>query len=307
MISSCNVSPKNGRSKLSYFYHLLTQTPAEVRGVDLRGKTAIVTGSSAGIGLECGRQLLDLGLTKLILAVRNMSKGSEAARNLAKGRDVEKGTIEVWKLDYSCYHSTCSFVERTKSLERLDIVILNAGIMTAEMKLNPSTGHEETIQINYLSPALLAILLLPIIKEKSSSNPQQPGRITITSSDTAAWAKVNKRNGSPLLSSFDKLEDKVDMTNRMYLSKLLGQMFLVELAKLVPPSVAVINAATPMMVYDSELRRDAPRSVRDKFDKVFRRLVGYKSSVGARVVIDAAVNHGEETHGQCLRLQKVTP
>ncbi|XXH01627.1 hypothetical protein Hte_007987 [Hypoxylon texense] len=288
MAFSCTISRKEG-SKLKYLYDLLTQTPAKVCGVDLSGKTAIVTGSSAGIGLECCRQLLDLELTKLILAVRNISKGSEAARNLAKGKNLEKSTIEVWKLDYSCYQSTCSFVERTKSLERLDIVILNAGIMITEMQLNPSTGHEETIQ------------------EKSSTKPQEPGRITITSSDAAAWVKFNDKNESHLLSLLDKQEDKVDMKNRMSLSKLLGQMFLVELAKLVPPSVAIINAATPMMVYDSQLRRGTARSLRGKLDKVFRRLIGYKASVGARAVVDAAVKHGEETHGQYLRLQKVKP
>jgi short-subunit dehydrogenase len=42
--------------------------------LDLHGKTAVVTGATAGIGLETARQLLKLKIN-LILAVRNVSKG----------------------------------------------------------------------------------------------------------------------------------------------------------------------------------------------------------------------------------------
>ncbi|KAI1378737.1 NAD(P)-binding protein [Hypoxylon crocopeplum] len=306
MAATFDVSPEKEGSILNYLYRQLTHTPAEVSDVDLSGKTAIVTGSNVGVGLECGRQLLHLGLTKLILAVRNVSKGQTAADELSKGQSPKQGSIEVWELDYSSYDSICSFVERTKGLERLDIVILNAGIMTTAMRLNPNTGHEETIQTNYLSTALLAILLLPVMKTKRLTTPQQPGRITITSSDAAAWAKLNEKDENPLLPSFDR-PGKVDMTNRTFVSKLLGQMFLVELAKRVPSSVAVINAATPMMVYDSEISRDTARSLPGKIAEVFRRRIGYTAAVGARMVVDAAVRHGEETHGQYLGLHKVKP
>lgn len=305
MVVTFDVSPEKEGSVLNYFYRQLTQTPAEVRGIDLGGKTAIVTGSNVGIGLECSRQLLDLGLSKLVLAVRNVSKGQAAATELSKDINLNPGTIEVWELDYASYDSICSFVERTKGLERLDIVILNAGIMATEARINPSTGHEETIQINYLSTALLAILLLPVVKSKRPLA-EQPGRITITSSDTAAWAKLDERNEEPLLSSFDK-PGKVDMLNRTFVSKLLGQLFLVELAKRVPSSVAVINMATPMMVYDSEINRETARSLMGKIVEVFRRRIGYTAAVGARMVVDAAVKHGEETHGQYLGLQKLKP
>ncbi|KAI0103465.1 NAD(P)-binding protein [Daldinia grandis] len=305
MSATFDVSPEKEGSVLNYFYRQLTQTPVQVSGVDLSGKTAVVTGSNIGIGRECGRQLLDLGLTKLILAVRNVSKGQATAVELLEGRNPDLGTIEVWELDYASYDSICSFVERTKGLERLDIVILNAGIMATEVKINPNTGHEETIQTNYLSTALLAILLLPVVKAKRPAA-QQPGRITITSSDTAAWAKLDESNTEPLLASFDK-PGKVDMLNRTFVSKLLGQLFLVELAKRVPSSVAVINTATPMMVYDSGISRDTARSFQGKIAEVFRRRIGYTSTVGARMIVDAAVKHGEETHGQYLGLQKLKP
>lgn len=46
-------------------------------GVDLKGKVALITGASAGIGQDTARQLLALSLSTLILAVRNEAKGTE--------------------------------------------------------------------------------------------------------------------------------------------------------------------------------------------------------------------------------------
>ncbi|KAI1208145.1 NAD(P)-binding protein [Annulohypoxylon truncatum] len=305
MAKSFDVSPEKEGSMLNFFQRQLTQTPEVVQGVNLEGKTAIVTGSNVGVGLECSRRLLDLGLSKLVLAVRSEAKGQTALADLSKGRNLKEGAIVVWHLDHSSYDSVLSFVEKTKTLDRLDIVILNIGIMTTSPKPNPNTGHEETIQVNYLSMALLAILLLPVIKSKLPEQ-QGPSRITIVSSDASAWAKFKERNEVPLLPSFDR-PGKMDMVERTFVSKLLGQFFLVELAKRVPPTVAIINASTPGMVHDSQISRDTAQTFSGKLAEVFRRRIGYTSTVGARMITDAAVKHGEETHGQYLNFQKVKP
>lgn len=260
-----------------------------MHGVDLRGRIAIVTGSNTGIGLECSRQLLNLGLTKLILAVSDEAKGQAAATGLLEDRG-QGIVVEVWKIDLCSYESVCDFAKRTTSLERLDIVILNAGILPTKMELNPTTGHEQSIQVNYLSTVLLAILLLPVAKAKRAAQ-EHPTRITITSSDASAWTKFKERNENPLLPALDR-PGKVDMLDRTWLSKLLGQFFLVELAKHVPLSVAVINASTPGMVYDSEISRESKQTLAGKLAEVIRKPLGYTAEVGARMVVDAAVNHG---------------
>ncbi|KAI5917432.1 NAD(P)-binding protein [Camillea tinctor] len=304
MPSAFDISPEKEGSKLNFFYRQLTKSPVPVRDVSLAGKTAIVTGSNVGVGLECSRQLLDLGLTKLILGVRNIAKGEAAAADLSNGRDLAEGTIEVWELDYSSYSSVCSFAERAKTLEHLDIAVLNAGIMASQARLNTNTGHEDSIQVNYLSMAVLTILLLPVMKSKQRS--EEPGRITITSSDASAWAKFKERNQRPLLSAFDNTQG-VDMLERTFVSKLLGQLFLFQLAKRVPSSVAVINAATPGMVHDSEISRETALTFPGNVAEVFRRRIGYTAAVGARMITDAAVRHGKETHGQYLGLQQIKP
>ncbi|KAK5629538.1 hypothetical protein RRF57_005253 [Xylaria bambusicola] len=172
-------------------------------GDDLVGKTAIVTGSSSGIGLECARQLLARGLSKLILAVRDEKKGAIARDDLASGWDLKPGAIEVWHLDYSSYDSITSFADRAKVLETLDIVVLNAGIYRIPRVILP-TGHEEDIQVNYLSTALLTILLLPILDVKKHPG-TKPGRLTVVSSSVAAWSRFKlPQDGRPLLATLDE-------------------------------------------------------------------------------------------------------
>ncbi|TVY59575.1 Short chain dehydrogenase sol3 [Lachnellula suecica] len=277
MAAPFSVTPEKQASIPGFFYKQITFKLVEVRGVGLQGKTAIVTGSNAGIGFETSRQLLDLGLSKLILAVRDEGKGQAAAAKLSLGRSIAEGTIE---------DSIVAFAERSKTLERLDIVILNAGIAPATLVINERTGHNEGIQVNYLSTALLAILLLPVVD-----------RITFVSSEVAGWTSFTQKNNVPLLAAVDK-PSKINMLDQIFVSKLLGRFFIVALAKIVPRSVALINSASPATVHDSDFNREHDKTWGGAIAKMLKKLCANTASVGARIITDAAVNHGEETHGK---------
>lgn len=306
MTANFDITPGKQASVAGFFYRQLTFTPAEVRDIDLQGQTAIVTGSNTGVGFETSRQLLDLGLSKLILAVRNEDKGKAAMAKLSSGRNLKDGSIEVWKLDLSVYDSVVSFAERVNNnLERLDIVVLNAGIGLANRVFNQHTGHDEIVQVNYLSTALLAILLLPAARAKRVNQPN-PSRITLVSSEVSGWTNFQEKKHDPLLPALDQ-PGKVDMLDRMFVSKLLGQHFLSEFAKRVPTSVAVINASSPGSIHDSEFNREHDKTFAGAIAKVVMRPIAYTSAVGARMITDAAVRHGEETHGQFLSFQKIVP
>lgn len=115
-------------------------------GLNLKAKVAIVTGSNAGLGYESARQLLDLGLSHLILAVRSVDKGEAAAVKLRQGAPHAK--VEVWKLDMCSYQSIEAFAQRVgQDLTRLDIALLNAGLVKPEFEIVKETGHEETMQV----------------------------------------------------------------------------------------------------------------------------------------------------------------
>ncbi|KAI0115900.1 putative short-chain dehydrogenase [Nemania sp. FL0031] len=269
---------------------------------ELAGKTAIVTGSNSGIGLECARQLLDKGLRKLILAVRDADKGALAREDLlASGRDLSPDAIEVWDLDYSSYESITSFARRAKDLENLDIVVLNAGVYRIPHVVL-STGHEEDVQINYLSTALLMVLLLPVLEAKRRAE-ASPGRLTVVSSSVAAWSRLKApRDGGALLTSLDApIEGKSFDHHQQYCtSKLLGQLFLAELIQRVPPSVATICYVNPGLCYGSGLTRDGEGTLLGFIVGIIFRIFGSSCVNGARAIVDGAVNHGEEVHGQYL-------
>ncbi|KAK3952977.1 hypothetical protein QBC32DRAFT_388935 [Pseudoneurospora amorphoporcata] len=316
--SKFNVTPSQQASLPRFLYQQITCRPKPVTGVNLDGKTAIVTGSNTGVGLETARQLLDLGISRLILAVRNEAKGAAAAANLGKGRDhfPQDTTIEVWSLDLSIYDSILAFCARAeKELTTLDMVVLNAGIGPATRCFNRHTGHDEVIQVNYLSTALLAILLLPVIQSKRQKQ-SGPSRLTIVNSEVSGWTKFseatagnNKSTPPSILAALDDNKDaRVDMVDRMYVSKLLGQFFLSEIAQVVDPSLVVINATSPSLVLETEFNRDRAGTLLYTIGKLaLNKVVANTADVGARMITDAAVNHGEETHGEMMSFQELVP
>ena len=285
---------------LKFLYSQLLFTPPKVDPPksNLRGQIGIVTGSNAGLGLEASRQLLELGLSHLILAVRNKEKGDNACIDLA--RDAPGAKIEVWDLNMSNYESVTQFTQRCVRLPRLDFAILNAGIVKPELEINKVTGHEEVLQVNYLSTALLAIQLLPIMDDKNSSH-SRPGTITIVGSETAKWANFKEQECDSIFPAFNDPE-YFDMQERYYTSKLLEEILVVELCRILPSSRGIINVVNPGLCHGSGLHTE----LATRFPAlgilftICKRLVGRSTSVGARTLVDAAVVQGSASHGQYL-------
>ena len=183
--------------KFLYRQFFLIPTFTSPKSVSLQGKTALVTGSNIGLGLECARQLLSLHLSRLVLDVRSLKKSEDARTELAK--DAPWATIEVWHLDMSDYASVRAFAEKCKGLEKggagIDYSVLNVEILKVNMEINALTGYEEVLQVNYLSTALLALLLLPSLANRTSKNQSaKPGTLTIVGSETAEWAKFPEQH-----------------------------------------------------------------------------------------------------------------
>ncbi|RYP73768.1 hypothetical protein DL770_007716 [Monosporascus sp. CRB-9-2] len=147
----------------------------------LRDQVAIVTGSNVGLGLAASRQLLELGLSHPVIAVRSPAKRDETAGLLRK--EFPESTISVWTIDPESYASVRAFAEQCATLPRIDVVILNAGLAKPSYATVPETGYEVTLQVNYLSTAFLTILLLPIFRAQKVTNAPRPPVLTIVGSD----------------------------------------------------------------------------------------------------------------------------
>ena len=108
------------------YSQLLVKIPEQTS--DFTNQTVIVTGSNTGLGLEAARLLLRLNASKVILAVRTISKGEAAAKSIISSCNVPGSRVEVWQLDMSNKDSIIALAKRAAALDRLDAAILNAGV-----------------------------------------------------------------------------------------------------------------------------------------------------------------------------------
>jgi NAD(P)-dependent dehydrogenase (short-subunit alcohol dehydrogenase family) len=302
MASSKNMQPMSSPFFPNIFFRnqFLTKPSWPPESTDLTGKVAIVTGANQGLGLETADQLLALQLSQLIFAVRSEGKGIAAAESLRK--KYPTATIDVLQLDMSSYDSIRTFVAQVEKFERIDIAILNAGVRKTKPEIVPSTGHEETIQVNYISTVLLCILLLPVLKRSSA---QGPGRISIIGSGLAFAAKFSNRKASPLLPSFDDAKnfDAMDTYNT---TKLLGMMFLYKLVDCVSADDVVVNLVDPGFVKGTGLSRDLSFVVSAVMTP-WKQVAARSLKVGASTYVDAAVVKGKESHGCYIMSWKICP
>jgi NAD(P)-dependent dehydrogenase (short-subunit alcohol dehydrogenase family) len=120
-----------------------------------------------GLGLEAAKHFYRLDCARLILAVRSVSKGEAAQREIEETTTRSpsgEGVIQVWPVDMDSFPSVQAFAERVNTeLDRVDVVLLNAGVYGKEFRQSPE-GWEGHLQVNVLSTALLACLLLPKLK-----------------------------------------------------------------------------------------------------------------------------------------------
>jgi NAD(P)-dependent dehydrogenase (short-subunit alcohol dehydrogenase family) len=125
-----------------------------LRGIDLSGRLAIVTGGYSGLGLETALALTRAGAHVVVPARR-----PETARDTVGGSD----GVEIDELDLADLDSVRRFAERFLASGRnIDIVINNAGIMACpETRVGP--GWEAQFAVNHLGHYALVNRLWPAI------------------------------------------------------------------------------------------------------------------------------------------------
>ncbi|KAM0438125.1 hypothetical protein ACHAQK_006856 [Fusarium lateritium] len=143
-----------------------------------KGQTVIVTGSNTGLGLEAANHFVRLDAEVVILAVRSLKRG-EAAKASIESSTGRKGVVQVWQLEMDKYDSIKSFASKCNSLERLDVVVENAGVLRNTFE--ESEGTEISIKVNVIGTFLLALNLFPMLR-KSHERTGRVSRLVITSS-----------------------------------------------------------------------------------------------------------------------------
>jgi NAD(P)-dependent dehydrogenase (short-subunit alcohol dehydrogenase family) len=123
-------------------------------GIDLTGRTALVTGATSGLGRECARVLALRG-ARVLVACRNPDKGTKTIQELAENLGEAGERLAVRRCDLESMRSVRALAaELVAAATPIDLVLLNAGIFSQPYALTPE-GHERTYAANYLGHFLL--------------------------------------------------------------------------------------------------------------------------------------------------------
>lgn len=125
-----------------------------IRGVDLTGKRAVVTGATSGLGVETARALAAAG-AEVVLGVRRLDAGRRVADELrrATGNDA----IEAVPLDLSDLASVAAFAQAWRG--PLHILVNNAGVMALPELQRSALGCEMQFASNFLGHFALVVAL----------------------------------------------------------------------------------------------------------------------------------------------------
>ena len=163
---------------------------------ELKGKTVVVTGATAGIGLAAACALAEQG-------ARLIGVGRDPVRCEAAGKVIQQANpnavVQFLQADLALQSEVRRLAtEIGETLTRwgvpgLDVLVNNAGMIASSLQ-RTSEGIERTLAVNHLAPFLLTHQLLPWLQAA------RPGRVITTSSESHYRTWINpKRINHPLI------------------------------------------------------------------------------------------------------------
>jgi NAD(P)-dependent dehydrogenase (short-subunit alcohol dehydrogenase family) len=204
----------------------------------LNGKTALITGSTDGVGRVVAGRLAEAGAHVLIHG-RDQPRGERVVAAIKAAG----GTAEFLAADFASLADVRRLADSVRQTEtRLDILVNNTGIGTAgSSRLTSVDGHELRFAVNYLAGFLLTTLLLPLIRQNT------PARIVNVSSA-----------GQQAIDFDDVMLTHGFSGSRAYCQSKLAQiMFTIDLAQELANSGVTVNALHPATYMDTSMVRRA--------------------------------------------------
>lgn len=206
-----------------------------IKGIDLSGKIAIVTGGNTGIGLETTKTLASAGAT-VIVPARDTEK---AKRNL---EGIER--VELEAMDLMNPYSIDAFAEKFLASGRsLHLLINNAGIMWVPLRKD-SRGIESQLATNYLAQFQLTARLWPALKKANGA------RVINVSSQGHQFAPFNFEDPNFQNRDYETLQAYGQ-------SKTASNLFAVELDERARKYKVRVYSLHPGSIAGTELGREA--------------------------------------------------
>lgn len=148
-------------------------------GIDLAGRTVLVTGADSGIGFETARALASRGARTYVGCIRLASGEAACARIRARHAEADARPIAFDLGDLAAVHTAAAALDEP----RLDALICNAGVYGGPFALTKD-GFERTLGVCYVGHAALVLAL----REKLEA--AAPSRVVMVSSDNHRFPGV---------------------------------------------------------------------------------------------------------------------
>jgi NAD(P)-dependent dehydrogenase (short-subunit alcohol dehydrogenase family) len=141
-----------------------TSTTDEVlSGINLQGKRFLVTGVSAGLGVETARSLVAHG-AQVVGAARDLTKAKAATEQVRKDAAANGGGFELVELDLASLKSVRACADRLLAKgEPFDVIIANAGVMATPFG-HTADGFETQFGTNHLGHFVFVNRIAPLIR-----------------------------------------------------------------------------------------------------------------------------------------------
>lgn len=150
------------------FSYLVPETASVALGggqiKELKGKTALLTGCTGGLGEEIAKELAQKG-AKLIL---QYNSSEIKANKLAETLKETRADFDLFKADFSRAQEVEKFISQVKTkYEKVDFVVLASGVSGGLHRASdvPPEMHEKVVQINQFAPEEIVKQLKSVIKE----------------------------------------------------------------------------------------------------------------------------------------------
>ena len=195
----------------------------------MNGKVCVVTGATSGIGKAAATALARMG-AQIVLVGRDQGRTEATAAEIGANAAVPpKAEIA----DLASMEQVHALAGRLGSLERIDVVVNNAGLVLGERRVTED-GFEHVFAVNHLAPFLLTNLLLPRLTGSA------PARVVTVTSDAHSAANLDLDDPN--------LEHGWDSWRSYANSKLANILFTRELARRLDGTGVTANCAHPGVV-----------------------------------------------------------
>ena len=132
-------------------------------GIDLRGKRILVTGVSAGLGVETARALAARGAS-VVGAARDLDKAARAISGARRDAAAGEGSIDLISLDLASLESVRACADKLLNEGKpFDVIIANAGVMATPFG-KTADGFETQFGTNHIGHFVLVNRLAPLLR-----------------------------------------------------------------------------------------------------------------------------------------------